>query len=98
MYGRDVSVEQILSGSVPLPSEFELLYTMLQQFVDETPGASGRREVAHQPTRKMRNVRSITVGSASPDDESVLNRDSKAKKRLSDLQWGDDATPAAATS
>lgn len=67
VYGRETSVDEILSSAAP-PSEFELLYTVLQQFVEQSPGS--RRREAAAPTRSIKPVRSIKMTSATASPEA----------------------------
>lgn len=73
VYGSGVSAENILAGEVPPPPEFQLLYTVLQQFVDETPSPVVKRELgaSGHGARSIRSVRSINMKS-SPEEPSTL--------------------------
>uniref|UniRef100_A0A1D1ZPZ5 Ysc84 actin-binding domain-containing protein n=1 Tax=Auxenochlorella protothecoides TaxID=3075 RepID=A0A1D1ZPZ5_AUXPR len=73
VYGQGVTAEGILSGEVPPPAEFQLLYTVLQQFVDETPSPVVKRELgaSGHGARSIRSVRSINMKS-SPEEGTAL--------------------------
>lgn len=65
VYGRETTVEEILSGSITPPTEFELLYTILQQFVEQTPGSRRRESTGAASGRAIKPVRSIKMSSGT---------------------------------